>query len=181
MKTYRDVIRFWFEDHGSDDWFGAKTEFDEELKSEFFETHAQVAAGEAWHWRETADGRVAEIVVLDQFSRQFYRGGAEAFATDRMALALAQELVQQGLDAALDHDRRMFAYMPFMHSESAVVQEEAVRLFTGLGDENALKFELAHRDVIARFGRFPMRNAALGRTSTAEEEAYIADRQGKMF
>lgn len=181
MKSYQDVIRFWFEQHGNDDWFGGKAEFDEKLRAQFFETHAPVARGEAWAWRKTPEGRVAEIVVLDQFSRQFYRGDARAFASDTMALALAQELIERGLDKGLDHDKRMFAYMPYMHSESLVVHDEAVRLFTGLGNEGVLKFEMMHKEVIERFGRFPMRNAALGRTSTPEEVAYMAEREGKMF
>lgn len=178
MKAAEDVIRFWFVDHGPDDWFSSSAEFDAELAAAFADTHAAVAVGEAWSWRATPEGRLAEIIVLDQFSRQLFRGSARAFASDSMALALAQEAVAGGHDKALDAQRRMFLYMPYMHSESLVVHEEALRLFTDLDNENILKFEIAHADCLRRFGRYPRRNAALGRESTAEEKAYIADGDG---
>lgn len=178
MKSAEDVIRFWFVDHGSDDWFSSSEAFDAELAAAFADTHAAVAQGEAWSWREAPEGRLAEILVLDQFSRQLFRGSARAFASDSMALALAQEAVAGGHDKALDPQKRMFLYMPYMHSESLVVHEEALRLFTDLDNENILKFEIAHADCLRRFGRYPRRNAALGRESTAEEKAYIADGDG---
>lgn len=178
MKSAEDVIRFWFVDHGSDDWFSSSEAFDAELAAAFADTHAAVAQGEAWSWREAPEGRLAEILVLDQFSRQLFRGSARAFASDSMALALAQEAVAGGNDKALDPQKRMFLYMPYMHSESLVVHEEALRLFTDLDNENILKFEIAHADCLRRFGRYPRRNAALGRESTAEEKAYIADGDG---
>lgn len=173
-----DVIRFWFVEHGPDDWFAAKPEFDSRLAARFGETHEPVARGEAWAWRETAEGRLAEILVLDQFSRQLYRGSARAFAQDGMALALAQEAVRGGHDRALEPARRRFLFMPYMHSESLVIHEEAVRLFTDLGDEETLKYEIAHRDCLVRFGRYPRRNQALGRTSTPAELEYIAAGEG---
>src|SRR5690606_3874197 len=101
-------------EHGREDWFGGKPEFDDKLTAEFAETHMAVAAGEAWTWRTTADGRLAEIIVLDQFSRQIYRGQARAFATDGMALALAQEAVAGGHDQAVEMPQRMFFYLPYM-------------------------------------------------------------------
>ncbi|HHY48638.1 MAG TPA: DUF924 domain-containing protein [Alphaproteobacteria bacterium] len=169
-----DVLEFWFVAHGPDDWFAAKPEFDAELAAQFAATHAQVARGEAWTWRTTPRGRLAEIIVLDQFSRQLYRGSPQAFAQDSMALALAQEAVAGGHDEALDLDGRRFLLMPYMHSESLVVHEEAVRLFTALDHAESLNYELAHRDCLLRFGRYPRRNAALGRISTPEELEYIA-------
>jgi len=178
MKSAEDVIRFWFVDHGSDDWFSSSAAFDAELTAAFADTHAAVALGEAWSWRESPEGRLAEILVLDQFSRQLFRGSARAFASDSMALALAQEAVAGGHDKALDPQKRMFLYMPYMHSESLVVHEEALRLFTDLDNENILKFEIAHADCLRRFGRYPRRNVALGRESTTEEKAYIADGDG---
>ncbi len=181
MKTARDVIKFWFEDHDKEDWFGGKPEFDAALAEAFADTHGPVAKGEAWSWRATTDGRLAEIIVLDQFSRQLHRGRPEAFAQDRMALALAQEFVLRGLDQDLPADRRMFVYLPYMHSESLVIHEEAMRLYTALGDEDALDYERKHQAAIARFGRYPMRNAALGRTSTPEEAAYIAEHAERGF
>lgn len=181
MSSADDVIDFWFSQSTTEDWFGGKPEFDEKLKARFFDLHAKVAAGEAWTWRSSAMGRVAEILVLDQFSRQFYRGDARAFAQDAMALALAQELVAQGLDEGLDEDPRMFAYMPYMHSESLLIHKEALRLFTAHGSENLLSYEMMHKDVLEKFGRYPKRNEALGRTSTKAELDYIAGRDGEHF
>ena len=174
MPTPDDILRFWFVEHGRDDWFGGKAEFDAELAEKFSNLHPRVAAGKAWAWRATPEGRLAEIIVLDQFSRQLHRGSPLAFAQDGMALALAQEAVTGGHDLQLDPVRRMFLYLPYEHSESLLVHDEAVRLFTALGDEEALKYELAHLDCLRRFGRYPKRNAALGRTSTPAELDYIA-------
>ena len=177
-KSAEDVVDFWFVQHGRDDWFGGKAEFDAELAAQFAETHAHVARGEAYTWRGTPDGRLAELIVLDQFSRQLFRKRPEAFAQDGMALALAQEAVAGGHDRAVEPVRRMFFYLPYMHSESLVIHEESLRLHQRLGGEESIKFELAHQDVLRRFGRYPRRNAALGRTSTAEELDYINSGEG---
>ena len=181
MKSAQDVLDFWFVEHGQKDWFGSTPEFDALLHEKFFDLYGHVAAGEASSWRVSPEGRVAEIVVLDQFSRQFFRGRAEAFSTDKMSLVLAQELVLSGNDKSLTNDQRFFAYLPFMHSESLKIHETALQLFTDLGDENTLKFENLHRDVLLKFGRYPKRNAALGRTSTPQELDYISSRQGEHF
>jgi uncharacterized protein (DUF924 family) len=173
-----DILRFWFIEHGQEDWFGGKPEFDAELAASFAETHQRVAAGEAYSWRATPGGRLAEIIVLDQFSRQLYRGSTRAFAQDGMALVLAQEAVAGGLDQLLEPPRRMFLYMPYMHSESLLVHEEAMRLFGAMGNEEQLKYEIAHRDCLWRFGRYPRRNAVLGRESTPEELEYMSAGQG---
>lgn len=181
MQDSSEVFDFWFVESSREDWFGAKPEFDQKLNDRFFDLHGKVAAGETSWWRTSAHGRLAEILVLDQFSRQFYRGKSKAFASDPMALTLAQELVAQGLDVGFSGDEKMFAYLPFMHSESLVIHEEAVRLYTAMDNENALKFELMHKDLLERFGRYPKRNAALGRKSTAAELDYIAGREGDHF
>jgi uncharacterized protein (DUF924 family) len=118
------------------------------------------------------------VIVLDQFSRQLHRGSPKAFAQDGMALVLAQEAVAGRFDQALEPQRRMFLYMPYMHSESLVIHEEAQRLFTALGDQQQLKYEAIHLDCLKRFGRYPRRNAALGRESTPEELDYIASGEG---
>jgi uncharacterized protein (DUF924 family) len=178
MKTVAEVLKFWFEDHGQDDWFGAKPEFDGLIATLFTETHAAVARGEAWRWRSTPDGRLAEIIVLDQFSRQLFRGRPEAFANDQMALTLAQEAVAGGHHNFAPMPQRMFMLLPYQHAESAVIQAESVRLHMTLGEPEVLKFAEGHAACIARFGRFPKRNAALGRTNTPEEEAYIASTEG---
>ena len=178
MRTPEEVLEFWFVEHGPDDWFSANPEFDARLAARFAETHEKVSQCEAFRWRATPQGRVAEIVVLDQFSRQLHRGSPRAFAQDGMALVLAQEAVAAGHDRALTPEQRHFLLMPYMHSESLVIHEEAVRLFTQLGNEEALKYEIAHRDVIQRFGRYPRRNAALGRQSTQEELEYMESGEG---
>lgn len=181
MKTAADIIDFWFRQVQPKDWYSADADFDAEIGRRFGQTHEQVARGEAWTWRTSPEGRLAEIIVLDQFPRQLFRGSARAFASDPMALTLAQELVAGGHDAALGQDMRGFAYMPYMHSESLMVHEEAKRLFASLDDPEQLEYEVKHQALIARFGRYPMRNKALGRTSTPEELAYIAENEGKMF
>jgi uncharacterized protein (DUF924 family) len=180
MRTANDVLEFWFVEHGKEDWFGGKAEFDVALAAQFSDTLPRVALGEAWQWRETPEGRLAELIVLDQFSRQLHRGSPEAFAQDKMAVALAQEAIASGADMAVPVERRMFVYMPFMHAESLVIQDEGVKHFAQFGEEQ-LAFMKEHRDIIARFGRFPLRNKALGRQSTDGEIAYMAEREGRMF
>ena len=181
MRTADDVLQFWFVEHGKDDWFGGKPEFDAELEAAFAGTHPHVALGEAWGWRSSAEGRLAEVIVLDQFSRQLHRGSAEAFAQDKMALVLAQEAIAAGADQALDSTRRAFFYLPFMHAESLVIQDEGVRLYEALGDADQLDFMRKHRAVIERFGRFPFRNKALGRESTDAEIAYMSEQGDRAF
>lgn len=179
--TAREVLKFWFVDHGRQDWFGGGRKFDALVKQRFGATHVAAAKSELGAWRATPEGRLAEIIVLDQFSRQIHRGKPEAFASDPMALALAQEAVRAGADQKLPPERRMFFYMPFMHSESLAVHREAVRLFGSLGNQDVMRFERAHRDVIARFGRFPKRNHALGRRSTRAELDYVEKRVDAAF
>ena len=175
MQSPDDVLHFWFEEHGPDDWFSGKPEFDALIKARFEPTHEAVARGEGFAWRGSVDGRLAEIIVLDQFSRQLHRGSPVAFSQDGMALVLAQEIVAQGLDRDMPTERRLFVYMPYQHAESLVIQAQSVRLFQALGDENYLNYAKWHLEVIQRFGRFPKRNAVLSRDSTREELAYIAE------
>jgi uncharacterized protein (DUF924 family) len=124
-------------------------------------------------WRESAEGALGEIIVLDQFSRNIFRDRAAAFAQDALALVLAQEAVRRGLDKSLTQQQRHFLYMPYMHSESRLIHEEAVRLFTNMGDAGVLDFEMRHKAIVDRFGRYPHRNALLGRVSTSEEIAFL--------
>lgn len=181
MRTPEEVLSFWFVEHGKDDWFGGKPEFDAVLAERFAETHARLSMGEGFDWRLTAAGRLAEIIVLDQFSRQLHRGTPLAFAQDGMALVLAQEAVAQELDRGLSPEQCMFLYMPYMHSESVLVHEEAAPLFDRLGLDYCLEAEAGHLALLHRFGRFPKRNAVLGRASTADELAYIADNGTGMY
>ncbi len=171
---YEDVLRFWFEEISSAQWWKVDPEFDRLIARRFGALHAQACQAELFEWRQQASGRLAEIIVLDQFSRNLYRGQAGAFAADSMALALAQEAVASGADQQLASERRAFLYMPYMHSESARIHQEAERLFKQNTAEQSFEFELRHKAIIDRFGRYPHRNAALGRSSTAEETAFLA-------
>lgn len=180
-EATRRVLDFWFVEHGPDDWFGADPAFDRKIEQKFVEDHANLAKGEGVLWRTSAEGRLAEIIVLDQFSRQLFRGQAKAFATDGMALILAQEAVAAGALDQLEPEQKAFLLMPYMHAESLLIQELGIPLFASLGNEQTLAFAKSHHDTIARFGRFPMRNKALGRPSTPEEQAYIAENNGRMF
>jgi uncharacterized protein (DUF924 family) len=173
MAVADDILRFWFEEAGPSRWFKRSASFDALCRDRFLPAFEAACRGECWSWRDTPSGRCAEIIVLDQFSRNLFRGSPRAFAQDGMALVLAQEAVGRGADRDMTRDQRYFTYMPYMHSESLAVHEEALRLFTDLDNAEALRFERLHRDVIERFGRYPSRNVALDRDSTPEELAYL--------
>lgn len=174
----KTVISFWFEEIDPQLWFTKDEAFDQLLRTRFYDLHEQVSKGETYLWRNTPEGRLAEIIVLDQFSRNMFRGTAKAFASDAQALVLAQEAVMQGDDMDLPVSQRGFLYMPYMHSESALIHEQALKLFAQEGLENAYKFEIAHKQIIDQFGRYPHRNAAMGRESTAAELEFMKEHAG---
>ena len=167
------ILQFWFDELTPAHHFAQDPALDAQIAERFGATFQAAHQGELWGWRFTPQGRLAEILVLDQFSRNIHRGQAQAFAQDAMALVLAQELVAGRHDGLLTPAQRAFAYMPYMHSESATIHAQALVLFDQPGLENNLKFEKSHNDIIVRFGRYPHRNAALGRTSTPEEIAFL--------
>ncbi len=167
------VIDFWFREVAPKQWWAQSDEFDQLITTRFGALHTAASRCELHEWRNTATGRLAEVIVLDQFSRNIFRDRADAFASDNMALALAQTAVAIGADRQLDVEQRAFLYMPYMHSESAVIHEIAQRLFASLAVEDKLNFELRHKAIIDRFGRYPHRNAILGRLSTPEEVAFL--------
>ena len=171
---YDDILRFWFDECTPAQWWGVDPAVDAMVRARFGAIHQQAVAGELYGWRGDARGRLAEVIVLDQFSRNLHRGSPGAFAADPMALALAQEAVAAGLDAGLPVVQRNFLYMPYMHSESRAIHAVAQVLFAATGNASTLEFEMKHQAIIARFGRYPHRNAILGRTSTAEELAFLA-------
>lgn len=175
MKQAEEVLKFWFEDTDPALWWSKDPAFDARLRGRFEDLHQRVARCEMYHWRATPRSRLAEILVLDQFSRQIYRDRPEAFAWDGQALVLAQEAVRLHAGRKLTSTQRGFLYLPYMHSESALIHEQAEALYRELGDANSLHFELAHKAIIDRFGRYPHRNAVLGRTSTAEELAFLQE------
>jgi len=172
-----DILSFWFSDKSRPKWFATDPSFDAAVSARYGAVLQAAKRGELFRWRETIRGRLAELIVLDQFSRNIYRGTAAAFECDAQALVPAQEAVRDRTRLELAPDEKAFLYMPFMHSESPVIHEEGLKLFSEAGLEWHLAYEEEHRRVIKRFGRFPHRNAILGRASTAEEGLYLAREQ----
>jgi uncharacterized protein (DUF924 family) len=175
MADYEEVIRFWFEELEPADWWKKDPALDEHIAKRFMNLHQAAVACELYAWRESALGRLAEIIVLDQFSRNIHRDTPLAFANDPLSLALAQEAIAHGADKALSPVQRSFLYMPFMHSESTLIHEWALELFEDNGIQNNLDFEIKHKAIIDRFGRYPHRNAILGRESTVAELAFLQE------
>lgn len=169
-----EVLAFWFEEIDPQLWFVADSNFDDLVGKRFLALMRQAAAGELYAWRSTAEGRLAEIIVLDQFSRHVYRNTPQAFAQDPMALALAQEAVAGGALKALDQTRRNFLLLPYMHSESAQIHAVAEALYKEFASATNHEYELRHKVIIDRFGRYPHRNAILGRPSTTEETRFLS-------
>lgn len=170
---YNDILRFWFDEIKPSQWWTADDEFDQLLQVRFGSLHQQAAYCELSAWRREAAGRLAEIIILDQFSRNIYRNQPKAFAQDSMALVLAQEAIAAGVEKLLSPVERSFLYMPFMHSESRVIHETAVELFAANGIDENYDFELKHKVIIDRFGRYPHRNEILQRESTPEEIEFL--------
>lgn len=167
------VLDFWFRELTSEQWFRRDASVDRMIAERFGDLHAHATRCELYPWRDTGRGRLAEVIVLDQFSRNIFRDQPAAFAWDALALALAQEAVALGADGELEPVERSFLYMPWMHSESAAMHEVALELFGQDGLEYNLKFEIDHKRIIDRFGRYPHRNAVLGRESTPEELEFL--------
>lgn len=170
---YEDVLSFWFTEISPAQWWSAKPEFDGEIARRFGGLHQSASRAELFAWRSEPRGRLAEVIVLDQFSRNVHRNTPLAFASDPLALGLAQEAIAAGVDKALSQIERNFLYMPYMHSESRLIHVEAERLFSANGLKDNHDFELRHKAIIDRFGRYPHRNAVLGRESTPEELAFL--------
>jgi uncharacterized protein (DUF924 family) len=169
------ILHFWFTELTPKQHYAKDATLDEAIRTRFGATLEAAAKCELFAWRATPEGRLAEVLVLDQFSRNIYRDTARAFAQDTLALALAQELVASGQDRSLPLAQRSFAYMPYTHSESALIHAQAVALFSQPSLEDTLRFELRHQEIITRFGRYPHRDALLGRQSTPEELAFLSE------
>ncbi len=174
MPGPEDVIAFWFDELTANDWFRGGADLDGRIGGRFRDLHLALARSVTPDWRESPQARLACIIALDQFPRNIYRGTPLAFATDGLARREARLALEAGADEALGKDHRCFLYLPFEHSEEIQDQDRSVDLFTALGDANYLDFAERHRDVIRRFGRFPHRNAILGRESTPDELDYLA-------
>jgi uncharacterized protein (DUF924 family) len=170
---HQTVLHFWFVEVSPAQRWKADPKFDELIADRFGALHKKALRAELYDWRCEAHGRLAEIIVLDQFSRNLYRSDPRSFAADPMALALAQEAVALKADLELSAEERVFLYMPFMHSESPLIHETAERLFRENGIQNNYDFELKHKAIVDRFGRYPHRNAVLSRQSTADELEFL--------
>ena len=170
---YQEILRFWFEEAKPEQWFRKDEAFDRLISGRFSALHQRAARCELYEWRHEARGRLAEIIVLDQFSRNMFRGTPQAFAHDALALALAQEAMASGADQVLDPRERTFLYMPYMHSESAEIHRIAEEIFRQHGNQANLDYELQHKAIIDRFGRYPHRNDILGRASTPAEVEFL--------
>ena len=170
---YQTVLDFWFKEISPQQWWVKDEDLDQLIKTRFSDMHPKAALGELFSWRDSSEGRLAEIIVLDQFSRNMFRDLPESFAQDSLALVLAQEAIFNNADKTLPTEWRSFMYLPFMHSESLIIHNEAVRLFDQKGMEYNLDFERKHKVIIEKFGRYPHRNNILRRESTPEELQFL--------
>lgn len=177
-QTFRsnDIIAFW-RAAGPRRWFAKDADFDAQIRMQFESLHFAASRGENIDWAQTPEGALALLILLDQFPRNLFRGSAHAFATDPLARSIAGRAIDAGFDQKVSAELRPFFYLPFTHSERLEDQARGVALSEALeaatGDKGALKWAILHRDIIVRFGRFPHRNAELGRTTTPEEQAFL--------
>lgn len=171
------ILDFWFSPEVSERWFDSTPDFDRRLRQDYEGLWQRARRGQLDHWRQSADGCLALVIVLDQFPLNMFRGEADSFATEAQSREVARAALERGFDRELPVERRAFVYMPFMHSEDPADQELSVELFAQPGLEKNYRFARHHRDIVARFGRFPHRNAVLGRESTPEEVEYLNSKQ----
>ncbi|HLU79861.1 MAG TPA: DUF924 family protein [Burkholderiaceae bacterium] len=171
-QTAQDMIHFWKE-AGPERWFRGGEAFDAQCREQFLTLHMAASRGERAHWVVDPEGALALVLLLDQIPRNIFRGSAHVYATDRMALSVADRAIELGHDRQFDDALRSFFYMPYMHSESLAHQHRCTELFSQLPGANSAKWATHHREIIERFGRFPHRNRLLGRTSTPEEQAWL--------
>jgi uncharacterized protein (DUF924 family) len=172
IATPADVLAFW-RAAGPKKWFAKDDAFDADIRARFMPTYEAAARGDLSEWESTPDGALALTIVLDQFPRNLFRRDAQAFATDAAARAVADRALARGFDSQVPTEERMFFYLPFEHSESMIDQDRCCALFRELGNADLLRWAELHADIIRRFGRFPHRNAVLGRATTPDEQAYL--------
>jgi uncharacterized protein (DUF924 family) len=175
LERIDEIVRFWFEELSPEDWYRKDPSIDAQIGARFGGIYDALKSDVSKGWLDTPQGYLAAILVLDQFPRNMFRGDPRAFATDAEALALAKRAIAEGVDMRLPPDKRAFIYLPFQHSEDSADQARSVELFTALGVPLNLDFALRHKAIIDRFGRFPHRNAVLGRASTEEESAFLKE------
>ena len=174
LASSAEVVSFWRE-AGPDRWFTKDATFDEQIRERFLDTYEAAAAGKLSGWEHSAQDALALLILLDQFPRNMFRGDARAFATDPLARAVAAGAIVRGFDSQVPADLRGFFYLPFEHSEDPADQERGIAFYKASGDADGLKWAEIHADIIRRFGRFPHRNAVLGRTTTPEEQKFLDD------
>jgi uncharacterized protein (DUF924 family) len=172
VATAADVVAFW-QSAGPDRWFKKDAAFDDEIRRRFLPTHEAAASGKLAAWEQNAEGALALLILLDQFPRNMFRAQARAFATDAMALAITAHAIVRGFDSQVPVELRAFFYVVFEHSENFADQQHGIALYRAAADADGLKWAELHADIIRRFGRFPHRNAALGRVTTPEEQAFL--------
>lgn len=170
---YQEILQFWFEEIDPKQWWSQDDQLDRLIVERFSEIHAKAICCELFEWRNIPEGRLAEIIVLDQFSRNMFRGSSSCFAYDSLALALSQEAVLVGADKQLNPLQRSVLYLPFMHSESLEIHKVALYLYQQNGIQSSLGFELKHKKIIEKFGRYPHRNKIMGRKSTQQEIEFL--------
>ncbi len=170
---HKSIVKFWFKEIKPSQWWKKDEEFDKLIKLRFLKLHNKAKSLELIDWRNTPKGRLAEIIILDQFSRNIYRNTSQAFQNDALALNLSQSAIKNRIERELKEEELLFIYMPFMHSESLRIQKISVKLFETLGLKNNFKYALKHYEVIKKFGRFPHRNNILNRKSTFEEKKFL--------
>jgi uncharacterized protein (DUF924 family) len=173
----QDILDFWFSDEVRKLWFNSTPEFDASLRERFLPMWQQASRGELDHWLENTTGCLALVIILDQFPLNMFRSEAQSFATEAQSREVAQLAIDQGFDQGLEAKQRAFLYMPFMHSETLADQQRALELFDQPGLDDNLRFARHHHDIIEKFGRFPHRNEALGRASSAAEIEYLNSKQ----
>lgn len=177
IATAEEVLSFWFSEQVRPLWFRSTPAFDAEIRERFEETWAAVRDGRLGEWEGDARGALALVIVLDQFPLNMYRDQGLSFSTEAAARMVAAHAIDQGWDRELDEAGKAFLYLPFMHSENLADQDRAVTLFEAAGLENNLRFARHHREIVRRFGRFPHRNAALGRECSEEERAWLKSKE----
>lgn len=175
IHSPQSVLHFWFHSLSPEQWFIKDESVDQRIAQRFLATTKAAARGECHDWRHSIQGRLAEIIVLDQFPRNIWRDTPKAFAQDSMALALAQEAIKLTTYNYLSSAEKQFLLMPFMHSESVLIQKESVALFSQIENPNAYKYAILHKQIIDRFERYPHRNKILGRTSSTEEQLFLQE------
>ncbi|HEY6641993.1 DUF924 family protein [Povalibacter sp.] len=173
-----EVMRFWFDELSPQDWFLRNEVVDQQCRKRFLALYEVLSARASSAPPSTARHALATVIVLDQFPRNLFRGSPRAFATDAIALSLAEQAIAAGFDKALSAEQRLFLYMPFQHAEDRSIQAQSIALFESVGNVQSLGYAMRHKEVIDRFGRFPHRNTALGRDSTAEELEFMKHHGG---